>query len=72
MYVYDEAKNQWIPLRHTAEYKKKKKLVRDAWIIVGLIMMGLPLPFVMALGLATTFVSFMFLDESLYSYTLRR
>jgi hypothetical protein len=67
MYIYDETNNQWIPLRHTAEYKKKKKLVRDAWIVVGLVMIGLPLSFVMALGLATTFVSFMFLDESLYS-----
>ncbi|WP_455223339.1 hypothetical protein [Kaarinaea lacus] len=72
MYIYDQKNNVWIPLRHTAEYKKKKKLVRDAWIIVGLIMIGLPLPFVMALGLATTFMSFMFLDESVYSYSFRR
>ena len=70
MYIYDETNNRWIPLRQTAEYKKKKKLVRDAWIIVGLLMIGLPLSFVMALGLVTTFVSFMFLDESIYSYTL--
>ncbi|WP_455365595.1 hypothetical protein [Kaarinaea lacus] len=70
MYVYDKTNNQWIPLRQTAEYKKKKKIVRDAWIVVGLVMIGLPLSFVMALGLVTTFVSFMFLDESIYSYPL--
>ena len=70
MYIHDETNNRWIPLRQTAEYKKKKKLVRDAWIIVGLVMIGLPLSFVMALGLVTTFISFMYLDESIYSYTL--
>jgi len=72
MYIYDETNNVWISLRHSTQYKKKKKIVRDAWIIVGLVMIGLPLSFVMALGLLTTFMSFMFLDESIYSYTFRR
>jgi hypothetical protein len=66
MYVYEEANNRWIPLRHTIEYNKKKKLVRDAWIVVAISMAGLPLSIVVVLALATTFLSFMFLDESPY------
>lgn len=72
MYIYDESNNQWIPLRNTAEYKKKKKLVRDAWIVAGILMCGLPLSFIMVLALLTTFVSFMLLDESIYRYTFHR
>ncbi|MCI0505064.1 MAG: hypothetical protein L0Z73_03040 [Gammaproteobacteria bacterium] len=71
MYVYDETNNRWIPLRHTVEYIKKKKLVRDAWIVVGIVMGGLPLPFAVVLALLTTFLSFMFLDESSYSDAFR-
>ncbi|HEY5601979.1 MAG TPA: hypothetical protein VIM41_02620 [Gammaproteobacteria bacterium] len=72
MYIYDETKNQWIPRRHTGEYKKKKKLVRDAWIIAGLLMSTLPISFMMGLALLTTFVSLMFLDESMYHYNVHR
>lgn len=72
MYVYDENKNEWIPLRATAQYKKKKKFVRDMWIIVGVLMCGLPASIVMVLALLTTFLSFMLLDESIYNYSYHR
>ena len=72
MYIYDENKNEWISLRTTAQYKKKKKYVRDAWIIVGVLMCSLPASIVMVLALLTTFLSFMLLDESIYSHSLHR
>ncbi|WP_455201709.1 hypothetical protein [Kaarinaea lacus] len=67
MYIYDENKNEWIPLRTTAQYKQKKKFVRDAWIVIGILMCGLPASIVMVLALLTTFLSFMLLDESIYT-----
>lgn len=72
MYIYDEKKNEWISLRTTAQYKKKKKYIRDAWIIVGVLMCCLPVSIVMVLALLTTFLSFMLLDESIYSRSLHR
>lgn len=72
MYIYDENKNEWIPLRATAQYKKKKKFVRDTWIIVGILMSALPVSIVMVLALLTTFLSFMVLDESIYSNSIHR
>ena len=72
MYIYDENKNEWIPLRSTIQYKKKKKFVRDTWIIVGILMCGLPVSIVMVLALLTTFLSFMLLDESIYSSSIHR
>jgi len=70
MRIYDESKNEWISLRTTAQYKKKKKFVRDAWIVIGIVMCGMPVSIVLALALLTTFLSFMFLDESLYNRSL--
>ena len=70
MRIYDESKNEWIPLRTTAQYKKKKKFVRDAWIVIGILMCGMPVSIVMVLALLTTFLSFMYLDESLYIRSL--
>jgi hypothetical protein len=72
MYIYDEDNNEWIPLRTTAQYKKKKKFVRDAWIIVGVLMCAMPVSIVMVLALLTTFLSFMLLDESIYNHSLHR
>lgn len=66
MPIYDQRKNRWISLRETAQYRHKKKLVRDAWIIVGIFMWTLPLAAICVLALLTTFLSFSFLDESAY------
>jgi len=46
-------------------YKAKKRIVRGIWIATGLLMIGFPLPpFMVTLGLFTTFLSFTILDES--------
>lgn len=71
MYVYDEQQNKWVLLRTTAQYKKKKKIVRDLWLMMGLLMVPLPVAFTLALALLTTFLSFVVLDESLYRHPVR-
>ena len=68
MYIYDSSRNIWVPLRATNQYKKKRKLVRDAWIVLGLIMLGLPAAVVLALSILATFISFAVLDESTYRF----
>ena len=49
----------------TRRYRAKKRVVRDVWLGSGCIMLLNPaLPFMLALGLATTLLSFMILDET--------
>lgn len=49
----------------TKGYAAKKSMVKNFWIASGALMMVMPaLHFVIALGLFTTFVSFMYLDET--------
>lgn len=51
--------------RYTRSYRKKLEVVKSVWIGSGLIMLAFPaLPFVAALGLLTTFLSFVILDET--------
>ena len=51
--------------RQSIKYKRKKSLVRSIWITSGLIMLTFPvLPFVAAMSLLTTFLSFVILDET--------
>jgi hypothetical protein len=51
--------------RRTAKYKRKQSLVKSIWITSGLIMLTNPvLPFIAALSLLTTFLSFVILDET--------
>ena len=70
MYIYDEIQNKWIPLRSTNQYKKKKKIVRDLWIVMGILMTASPLALTMVLALLTTFLSFVVLDESFYQHSI--
>ncbi|MGD8559895.1 MAG: hypothetical protein PVF34_07590 [Gammaproteobacteria bacterium] len=71
MYVYDEEQHKWIPHRATAEYKQKKKIVRDMWIVMGILMTTSPVALAMGLALLTTFLSFTVLDESIYRQAVR-
>ena len=71
MYVYDEVNNCWVSIRTTSQYKQKKKIVRNAWLVIGTIMLMMPPTAVMVTALFTTFMSFMLLDESVYSYQTR-
>jgi hypothetical protein len=51
--------------RFTPRYRKKKEIVRSVWIGSGLMMLVFPaLPFIVALSLLTTFLSFVILDET--------
>lgn len=50
--------------RYTRKYLHRKGLVRDIWIFSGLLMTALPLGGVLSLGLLTSFLSLMILDES--------
>ena len=68
MLIYDHNQNRWISLRETAQYRQKRKIVRDAWIVVGLIMCTLPLAGVCVVALLSAFLSFSFLDESVYRF----
>ena len=66
MYLYDEKRNDWIAHRRTGEYQRRRRRVRDAWIVVGVAMLYLPLGAQIILGLFATFLSFAFLDEAPY------
>ena len=68
MLIYDRYQNRWVSFRDTAQYRQKRRIVRDAWIIVGIIMCTLPLAGICVIALLTTFLSFTFLDESTYQF----
>ena len=68
MYIYDEKSNTWIALRDTQAYKRKRRQARDYWIAALLIMTILPLGAVIFLMLLMTFLTFTYLDESLYRF----
>lgn len=50
--------------RYTRQYRRKRKIVRDVWIVSGLLIAAVPPGAAMILALATTFVAFMILDET--------
>ncbi|MGQ9424534.1 hypothetical protein ACXYTJ_01125 [Gilvimarinus sp. F26214L] len=51
--------------RYTRRYRKKKEIVKSVWIGSGMVMLAFPtLPFIAALSLLTTFLSFVILDET--------
>ena len=71
MYAYDSKNDRWIPLRTTGEYKAKKRWVRNLWTGACMVMPWLPLSGILTLALLLTFVSFMILDESNYSFEVK-
>jgi hypothetical protein len=51
--------------RFTARYRRKKCIVKNVWICSGLLMLWQATPAViLTLGLGTTFLSFLILDET--------
>jgi len=50
--------------RKTKKYQQKRRIVRDVWIVSGLLMLSVPTGMTFVLALGTTFVSFMILDET--------
>lgn len=72
MYIYDEPSNTWIPLRRTAQYRRKRKIVRDGWLVAGIAMVPLAPAATLAVALFCTFLSLAFLDESRYNFGAER
>jgi hypothetical protein len=51
--------------RFTRRYRKKQDIVKNVWICSGLLMLVQATPAaILALGLGTTFLSFVILDET--------
>ena len=47
------------------DYLRRRDMVKNFWIVAGLVMAAVPLlPWIVAVSLFTTFVSFMYLDEA--------
>jgi len=67
MLFFDTNSEKWISLRETAEYKQRRKIIRDCWIPLAFLMLFVPPPYAIILALAATFLSFMFLDEVEYA-----
>lgn len=50
--------------RYTLKYRKKRKIVRDLWIVSGLLMVIASIQVMVILALGTTFLAFAILDET--------
>ena len=51
--------------RYTFQYRRKREWVKNCWICGGVLALAIPaVSIVLALGLATTLLSFMLLDET--------
>lgn len=49
----------------TPDYLRRREMVKHFWLVAGAAMIALPLlPWIVAVSLFTTFVSFMYLDEA--------
>lgn len=49
----------------TPDYLRRREMVKNFWLVAGVVMMACPLPhWIVAVSLFTTFVSFMYLDEA--------
>ncbi len=64
MQVYDPINQQWVDFRQTESYRRRRKIVRDAWIAVAIPLLLLPPPAMLALALLAGFLSLTFLDEN--------
>ena len=50
--------------RETSRYLKKKRIVKDLWIVSGLLMLAMPINIIAMLALGMTFLAFTILDET--------
>ena len=50
--------------RQTSKYLRKRRIVRDVWLVSGVLMISMPLEIILALVLGTTFLAFTILDET--------
>lgn len=50
--------------RNSVKYRKKRRIVRDLWLISGVLMLITPVGMNYVLALGTTFLAFAILDET--------
>ncbi|MCP5425211.1 MAG: hypothetical protein H6970_09105 [Gammaproteobacteria bacterium] len=50
--------------RYTRKYRRKQRIVRELWILSGILMLCSPLNVLFALALGTMLLSFTILDET--------
>jgi hypothetical protein len=67
MHLYDESNNAWIEHRKTEEYKRRKNQVKNAWIVVGIVLAMLPVGLCITFAVFLGFMSLSYLDELPYS-----
>lgn len=63
MFYFDVDSEKWISIRESAEYKNRRKILRDCWIVVAFLMLFVPAAYAIIFALVASFLSFMFLDE---------
>ena len=60
---YDKARHpSW--RRYTAKYRRKKRIVRDVWLLSTALMLCVPVMALPVIIMGTTFLAFMILDET--------
>ncbi|ALP52210.1 hypothetical protein Tel_03080 [Candidatus Tenderia electrophaga] len=69
MQIYDEKHNRWIDHRDTAEYRQRKRRLRDYWSVGLLATLPLPPGIQVPLIVLAIFVSLAYLDETPYAQT---
>ncbi len=68
MKYYDEKQNTWIDIRDTDEYKQRKNVLRDIWIVLLLAMLFMPLGAQIGITLVAALISLFYLDEVPYAH----
>jgi len=68
VFYFDVNSGKWLPIGETVEYKNRRKILRDLWIIVAFLMLLVPAPYAFIIALVATFLSFMFLDAVQYFF----
>lgn len=66
MHFYHAASGKWLPIRETTQYRYRRKLLRDYWLIFATSMLFVAPGLILVFSLLATFLSFMFLDEVEY------
>lgn len=66
MQIYDRKRHRWVEHRDTAEYRQRKRQLRDYWIVGLLATLVLPAAIQISVIMLAVFVSLSYLDETPY------
>jgi hypothetical protein len=66
MPIYNAKRNQWIDHRDTSEYRRRKQMLRDYWLIGLIPTLALPPGIQLATLFFGVFISLSYLDETPY------